>query len=177
MRKTAGVAVLALICALAVPMLLTRPAAAFTPATLTWSGGTQSGGPGTPLSYTYTWNTADCGVSADSLEILLFWDTPNEQVGSAPVPLSTCSGTVTGVVPNDNATVGAHTPTASLFDNTSGIGVLNSDGEDGLALRAQLGDAREIECYGGSFFELFDVGFFHFVAVLYVRGKRGIREV
>ncbi|MFI5286783.1 MAG: hypothetical protein ACHQ4F_10740, partial [Candidatus Dormibacteria bacterium] len=126
MRKTAGVAVLAMVCALAVPMLLNRPAAAFTPATLTWSGGTESGGPGTPLSYSYTWNTTDCTVSADSLQIQLFWDNPYEQVGSATVPAGTCSGSVTGAVPNDTV-LGTHTPTASLFDNTTGIGVPNSE--------------------------------------------------
>ena len=126
MRRAAGFAVLALICALAVPMLWTRPAAAFTSATLTWNGGTESGGPGTPLSYAYSWDTTDCGVSGDSLQIQLFWDSPFEQVGSASVPAGTCSGTVTGAVPNDT-TVGAHTPTASLFDNTTQITVPNSE--------------------------------------------------
>jgi hypothetical protein len=80
MRRAAGVVVLALVCAFALPMLLANPAAAFTNPTLT-STGSNAGGPGTAVSYAYSFDTADCGVSSDSLEIDLYWDSPFEQIG------------------------------------------------------------------------------------------------
>jgi hypothetical protein len=131
MRRAAGLVVLALVCAVAVPTVLTRPAAAFTGATLTWNGaGSQSGGPGTPLSYLYTWNPTDCGTaSADTLELDLYWDSPDptERVGFTTIqPSTNCSGTVTGTVPGDTTRGDLHSPHASLFDDTTGLPVANS---------------------------------------------------
>jgi hypothetical protein len=118
--------VLGLVVAVAIPTVLARPAVAFTAPTLTL-GSTTSGGPGTSVTYTYTWNATDCGVSADSLVIQLFWDKPdpNEMVGSAPADAN-CSGTVVGIVPNDTTRGDDHYPSASLFDNTTGVSVANS---------------------------------------------------
>ena len=101
MRRGAGVIVIALACALALPTVFARPAAAFTAATL-GPPSTGSGGPGTPVTYQYTWNAIDCGVSTDSLTIQLFWDSPDpsEMIGSGTADAS-CSGLVTGIVPND----------------------------------------------------------------------------
>ena len=127
MRRAAGVVVLAMVGAVALPIVLTRPAAAFTLPTLTWSGGTQSGGPGAALSYNYVWNTTDCTVSADNLEIQLFWDSPYELIQSTHVTLNTCLGPVAGTVPSDTTMGDVHTPTASLYDVTAGSTVSNSE--------------------------------------------------
>jgi hypothetical protein len=124
MRRAAGVAILALVCAIALPMAMARPAAAFTAPTLTLTGNS-SGGPGTALAYTYTWNASDCGVSGDSLEIQLFWDSPYQPIGSAPAG-STCSGPVTGSVPYNTSRGNTHFPSATLYDNTTQALVENS---------------------------------------------------
>ena len=128
MRKAAGFAVLALICAVAVPTMMARPVAAFTPATLTLTSSPTSGGPGTPVTYQYSWNPIDCGVATDSLQIQLFWDNPDpsEMIGSAAAPNATCSGPVSGTVPNDTTRGDSHFPTALLVDTTTGSQVANS---------------------------------------------------
>jgi hypothetical protein len=130
MRRGAGVVVLALACALALPTVFARPAAAFTSPTLTLTSAASSGGPGTSITYMYSWNAIDCGTlpSTDSLELDLYWDIPDptEQIGSTPnISPLTCSGSVTGTVPSDTTT-GSHVPAASLFDTTSGNPVPNS---------------------------------------------------
>jgi hypothetical protein len=128
MRRGAGVIVIALACAVALPTVFARPAAAFTPATLTLVG-PASGGPGTAVTYKYTWNAIDCGVSADSLTIQLFWDNPDpsEMIGSTAADSTlTCSGNVNGIVPNDTTRGDSHTPSAALVDNTTGNPVANS---------------------------------------------------
>ena len=126
MRRGAGVVVIALACALALPTVFARPAAAFTAATL-GPPSTASGGPGTSVTYQYTWNATDCGVSAHSLTIQLFWDSPDpsEMIGSGTADAN-CSGTVTGIVPNDTTRGDSHFPSAALFDNTTGNQVANS---------------------------------------------------
>jgi hypothetical protein len=131
MRRAAGIVVLALACAVAIPTWLARPVAAFTPPTLTNSGAA-SGGPGMPISYTYDWDAADCEANGvlvgDTIEIILEWDSPVEEINSSTSTLtstSDCEGTVSGAVP-DNTTVGVHSPTASLFDVTQGVAVANS---------------------------------------------------
>ena len=117
MRRAAGVVVLAMVCAVAVPMALSRPVvAAFTSPTLTNTGAT-SGGPGTPISYSYSWDLTDCeanGVNAgDTIEIILEWDSPVEEVNSSTSTVGIdCSGQVQGQVP-PNTVPGAHSPTAS----------------------------------------------------------------
>jgi hypothetical protein len=73
MRRAAGIVVLALACAVALPTWLARPVAAFTNPTLVQTSGPASGGPGTSITYQYTWDSMDCGVSTDSLTIQLFW--------------------------------------------------------------------------------------------------------
>jgi hypothetical protein len=130
MRRAAGFVVLALVCALALPMLLARPAAAFTSATLTvTSGFPSSAPPGTAISYDYFWDLADCeanGVAVgDTITIYVDWDSPADQVGMATsVVQSTgnCTGTVSGHVPS--TTPGVHSLTASLVD---GAPVQNSE--------------------------------------------------
>jgi outer membrane biosynthesis protein TonB len=129
MRRAAGVVVLALVCAFTLPMLMAKPAAAFTSPTLTSTGAT-SGGPGTTVSYNYTWNATDCGSSAgDSLDIELFWDnSPFGEIGSAVASNpATCSGSVSGTVPTYTTRGTTHFPTASLFDNSTGTPVANSE--------------------------------------------------
>ncbi len=126
MRRAAGVVVLALACALAVPIATARPVAAAGP-TLTLSPA--SGGPLTPISFTYTWDQPDCNVpTTDSLTIILLWDSPDpsEQVGSGAADATTCSGTGSGSVPNDTTRGNAHSPTAYILDNTTGSRVANS---------------------------------------------------
>jgi outer membrane biosynthesis protein TonB len=126
MRRAAGLVILALVCAVALPMALARPAAAFTDPTLVQTSGPASGGPGTSLTYQYTWDATDCGVSTHSLEIQVFWQFPVEVIGSATAD-STCSGAVTATVPNNATTNETNTPTASLVDNTVGGQVANSE--------------------------------------------------
>jgi hypothetical protein len=118
--------VLALVCAFTLPMLLAKPAAAFTSPTLT-STGLDSGGPGTHVSYNYSFDTTDCGASSDSLEIDLEWDSPFEQIGQATATAGSCSGSVSGTVPLNTTRGNSHVPTASLFDNTLGGAVPNSE--------------------------------------------------
>jgi outer membrane biosynthesis protein TonB len=124
MRRAAGVVILALVCAVAIPTMLARPAAAFTGATLT-NNGAASGGPGTPLTYLYSWDAVDCQANGvlvgDTITILLNWDSPLGQIGSSTstATVTDCSGTVSGQVPG-NSSLGLHSPTASL------LGVANS---------------------------------------------------
>ncbi len=119
MRRAAGVVVLALACALVVPIATARPAAAAGPSvTVTPT----SGGPGTPLNFTYTWDQPDCNVpTSDSLTIILTWDSPDptEQIGSGPADATSCTGSATGTVPNDTTRGSTHIPKASLYDNTT----------------------------------------------------------
>jgi len=109
-------------------MLLARPAVAFTSPTLS-APSPASGGPGTSVTYAYTWNTTDCTVSNDSLELQMNWDNPPESmtITASSVPPGTCSGTVTGAVPNNTSRGDTHFPTAFLFDNTSGSAVGQSE--------------------------------------------------
>jgi hypothetical protein len=124
MRRAAGVVVLAMVCAIALPMALSRPVAAFTSPTL--SANPASGHPQTQITYTYTWNTTDCTVSADSLEIQMFWDNPPQALGSGPATPGTCNATLTVPIPN-NAAMGNDAPTADLYDTTTGSPVGNSE--------------------------------------------------
>jgi hypothetical protein len=129
MRRAAGVVVLALVCAFTLPMLMAKPAAAFTSPTLTAHAGfPTSGPPGTSISYDYSWDLADCeanGVApGDTITIVLDWDSPLTQLGtSTSQATSSCSGTVSGRVPA--TTTGAHSPFASLVDG--GTAVQNSE--------------------------------------------------
>ncbi len=125
MRRAAGVVVLALVGAVALPIVMTRPAAAFTSPTLS-SPSPSSGAPTTRVTFAYNWDTTDCGVSADSVEINLYWDSPYLLIGQATADAGTCNGDVTGTVPT-NTTLGNHTPSASLVDNTTGDPVPNSE--------------------------------------------------
>jgi hypothetical protein len=115
--------VLALVCAFTLPMLLAKPAAAFTSASLTVTSGFPSTGPpGTSISYDYFWDLADCEangvVVGDTITIDLDWDNPAEPIGSSTSVVSTnCTGTVSAVVPG-GSTTGIHTPTASLVDGS-----------------------------------------------------------
>src|ERR1022692_4576797 len=118
MRRAAGVVVLAMVCAIAIPMALSRPVAAFTSPTLT--ANPTSGDVGTPVTYTYTWNTTDCTVSADSLEIQMVWGSPPQPLGSGPATLATCNAVLTVPVPNGAVAGTDLTPSASLYDTTSG---------------------------------------------------------
>lgn len=118
MRRAAGVVVLAMVCAIAIPMALSRPVAAFTSPTLT--ANPTSGDVGTPVTYTYTWNTTDCTVSADSLEIQMVWGSPPQPLGSGPATLATCNAVLTVPVPNGAVAGTDLTPSASLYDTRSG---------------------------------------------------------
>lgn len=125
MRRAAGVVVLAMVCAIALPMALSRPAAASGSPTLTQTSTATSGGPGTGIDYQYAWDAIDCGTaSSDSLTIQLYWQ-PGELMGSGTAD-ATCSGPVSGTVPNNAVRGASDTPTALLFDNTQGIVVANS---------------------------------------------------
>src|SRR5580692_11242966 len=126
MRRAAGVVVLALVCAFTVPIALARPAAASTGPTL-GPPAPASGGPGTSVTYLYSWDTTECGVSLHSLEIELFWDSPYAEIGSTTARAASCTGSVTGVVPSDTSRGNTHLPTASLFDNNTGTLVGNSE--------------------------------------------------
>jgi hypothetical protein len=118
--------VLALVCAFTVPIALARPAAASTGPTL-GPPAPASGGPGTSVTYLYSWDTTECGVSLHSLEIELFWDSPYAEIGSTTARAASCTGSVTGVVPSDTSRGNTHLPTASLFDNNTGTLVGNSE--------------------------------------------------
>jgi len=83
MRRAAGVVVLAMVWAIAVPTALFATgsrvhepyACADIPAT--------SGDPGTSITYQYTWDPGDCGVlPTDSLTIQLNWQSPTELIGT-----------------------------------------------------------------------------------------------
>jgi hypothetical protein len=125
MRRAAGVVVLAMVGAMAVPVVMAHPVAAAPSPTLTQTSSATSGPPGTAIDYQYTWDAADCGsASVDSLTIELYWQ-PGELIGSATAD-ATCSGPVSGAVPNNAAIGASDTPSASLFDNTTGIPVANS---------------------------------------------------
>jgi hypothetical protein len=105
-------------------MALSRPVAAFTSPTL--SASPASGYPNTQITYTYIWNTTDCTVFADSLEIQMFWDNPPEALGSGPATSGTCNATLTVPIPSNTA-LGNHVPTADLYDTTTGSPVGNSE--------------------------------------------------
>jgi hypothetical protein len=133
MRRAAGVVVLALVCAIALPIVIARPAAAaFANAVLT-NNGAKSGGPNTAITYGYSWDSTDCEangvVAGDTIELILDWDSPVvEEVNSSTFvvpPSGPCAGAVSGFVPG-NTTTGEHSPTASLVDETQGGAVANS---------------------------------------------------
>jgi hypothetical protein len=123
MRRAAGVVILALVCAIAVPIVLARPASAFTSATLT-NVGASSGPPGATATFTYSFDLTDCQAGGaavgDTIVITLDWDSPFSQIGTATSTIGTdCSGQVSGRVPG-TAPTGSHNPIASLFDATQG---------------------------------------------------------
>src|SRR5450631_3963064 len=119
MRRAAGVVILALVCAITVPIVLARPASAFTSATLT-NVGASSGPPGATATFTYSFDLTDCmaggAAVGDTIVITLDWDSPFSQIGTATSTIGTdCSGQVSGRVPG-TAPTGSHNPIASLFD-------------------------------------------------------------
>src|ERR1700682_4103647 len=126
MRRAAGMGVLVLVGAVALPIATATPVAAASP-TLSLTSGTTTGGPGTPVTYTYTWDTADCPQTGGPFTIVVYWDNPNpnEQIGSVAADPATCSGSVSGVVPADTTRGDSHFATASLQD-PNGISVTNS---------------------------------------------------
>jgi hypothetical protein len=122
----------ALRCALAVGALTVAvlsglrvaDAAAATQPTLVQVNGPASGGPGTALTYQYTWDYSDCASTGHPkmLHLILVWDdgatvigTQNSLTVRKP---DLCKGTVAGTVPN-NATAGAHLPSAHLVDSVT----------------------------------------------------------
>src|ERR1700680_1033377 len=131
MRRAAGMGVLVLVAAVVLPIATATPVAAANP-TLAQTGGPTSGGPGTSITYTYTWDQATCGtlgagvVTGDT--IVLDWDNASsEQMGTGTIThdgVNPCIGTVTGQVPAD-ALPGTHSPSAFL-QNSGGIGISNS---------------------------------------------------
>jgi hypothetical protein len=119
MRRLAGVAVLTLVSAFAVPTLMTKSAIAVASPTLTPASSSPSSGPvGTTVTYVYSYDgtTADCPTAGTRpYTIVLKWDQPDptEIIGS----IGGCYGRVFGRVPND-ATLGvSQHPTASLYDS------------------------------------------------------------
>jgi outer membrane biosynthesis protein TonB len=129
MRRAAGVVILALVCAITVPIVLARPASAFTSATLT-NVGASSGHPGATATFAYNFDLTDCeaggAVAGDTIQIILDWDSPFGQMGTATTTIGTsCSGQVSGPVP-PTAPTGSHSPTASLIDETQGAAVASS---------------------------------------------------
>jgi hypothetical protein len=99
--------------------------------------GNQSGGPGAALTYTYTWDAADCAKNSPkprTLRIVLHWDdsvtTPigfqdvTYKRASAANP-GECDGTVTGQVPS-SATAGDHLPSAALEDPSRGDSIIQT---------------------------------------------------
>ena len=129
MRRAAGVVILALVCAFAVPIAFARPAAAFNSPTLTPLPA--SGDVGTGVSYTYAWDsqTGDCpSPPTDSLEIEVSWDTPALPPWTGAANPGTCDGTVSAPIPNGSP-VGNHVATASLYDNTTQSLVPNSEAQ------------------------------------------------
>jgi hypothetical protein len=132
MRRAAGVGILALVCAIAVPIVLARPGiAAFSGATLL-NVRASSGQPGSTAVFDYSFDLADCtnqpggAMPGDTIEIILDWDTPVVQIGTATTTVGVrCSGQVSGRVPR-NALTGIHQPTASLFDETQVAAVQSS---------------------------------------------------
>jgi hypothetical protein len=129
MRRGAGLALLVLVVAVGVPVATATPVAAASP-TLTQTGGLTTGGPGTSITYTYSWDQADCAASgvANGDTIVLDWDSPSEQIGTGTIAndgVNPCVGTVTGQVPTDTTRGDSHLPTAFL-ENSSGIGISNS---------------------------------------------------
>jgi outer membrane biosynthesis protein TonB len=129
MRREAGLAVLVLVGALAVPIFGATPVAAQPPPTLTLVG-PASGRAGTTLvTYRYTWaDPADCNpYLPDSVEIVLSWNDPLDQnpIGSPGPADNTCTGTASGPVPGDTTT-GDQFPTAFLQDSSNQLAVMGS---------------------------------------------------
>jgi hypothetical protein len=123
--KTTIAAIAVFGCALlAVPAMSATAGAS--PTLFRTQGTPASGGPGATVSYTYTWDYADCASNSSdpgSLTIVLAWDDPaTTPVGFAPVTVNqgqnVCQGVVTGQVPA-NATAGDHFPSASLKEPSS----------------------------------------------------------
>jgi hypothetical protein len=106
-------------------------------ATLNPTGPSQ-GAPGDKVTFTYTWDYADCAASSKdpaSLVAVLNWDNPVETIGKATVAASakdgSCNASVTGQVPSDSAS-GDHYASAYLEDpNNGGSPVPNSDAKAG----------------------------------------------
>ena len=126
MRKAAGLGILVLVGALAIPIATASPVAAASP-TLSLTSTPTSGGPGTPVTYTYAWDAADCPQTGGPYTIAVFWDNPPSTVpiGSGPADPTTCSGTVSFDVPANTTQGDNHFPTASLED-PNGILVTDS---------------------------------------------------
>jgi len=121
MRRAAGVAILVLVGALAVPIATTMPVAA---AGATLTGGPSAGPVGTSVSYVYNWDQQTCtgdGVVGGE-PIVLSWEPTNEIIGQGTVSLdgTNCTGSVAGQIPTD-ASVG------NVFAQIgSGVGVTDS---------------------------------------------------
>ena len=108
MRRAAGVAVLVLVCALAVPIATARSVLADTP---TLSGGPPSGPVGTTVSYLYTWDQADCTAAGvtDGEVLVLNWGA-SEVIGQSTVSndgTQPCTGNVSGQIPSDASGAGS----------------------------------------------------------------------
>jgi hypothetical protein len=99
--------------------------------------GSSSGGPGAAVTYTYTWDAADCAKYSSkprALRIVLHWDdsvstpigfqTVTYKRASAGNP-GECDGTVTGQVPA-SATAGDHLPGAALEDPNRGDNIIQT---------------------------------------------------
>jgi outer membrane biosynthesis protein TonB len=132
MRRGAGLAILVLVGALAIPILRATPVAADAPLL---SGGPASGTVGTAVSYVYSWDQTDCsanGVPASDTIVLTWDDASAETIGSGSVTndgTSTCTGSVSGIIPP--ATLGSHTITATIG---SGVGIANSGATAGFTV-------------------------------------------
>lgn len=124
MRRAAGLGILVLVGAVVVPVATATPVAAASP-TL-GAPSPSSGDPGTTVTYTYTWDPADCTTNmvADGDSIILVWDSPSEQLPSSGTIANngtTCMGNVSAQVPANSTTGDNHFPTAFL-QNSSGVG-------------------------------------------------------
>ena len=121
MRKGAGFATLILACALVMPIAVVTPVAAQASPTLSLDGASASSGPqGTLVIYDYNWDQPDCGVGVtDAIEIDAVWADPaSTPMTPASADPTTCSGTVSGLVPGD-ASPDSITVSAVLCDDTT----------------------------------------------------------
>ena len=117
-----------LACALLATPVIDVSAAA-SPTLVRAQGSPSSGGPGTTISYKYTWDFADCANNSKEadpshLRVVLAWDdSATTPIGFATVMTSAaqfeCQGTVSAAVPA-NATAGDHFPQAYLEDPNHG---------------------------------------------------------